>query len=82
MCVTENLERNKPCSRQSFSKEFKAEVVEPVRLPGNEPDSVARDLDLTERLCVLARHRRRPERGLHDVRAGVLSAGLDDNALA
>ncbi len=35
-------------SRRSFSKEFKAEVVELVRQPGNTAASVARDLDLTE----------------------------------
>jgi transposase len=35
-------------SRRSFTKEFKAEVVELVRQPGNTAASVARDLDLTE----------------------------------
>ena len=34
--------------RRSFSKEFKAEVVELVRQPGNTAGSVARDLNLTE----------------------------------
>jgi transposase len=34
--------------RRSFTKEFKAEVVELVRQPGNSVGSVARDLDLTE----------------------------------
>lgn len=34
--------------RRSFTKEFKAEVVELVRQPGNTPASVARDLELTE----------------------------------
>lgn len=34
--------------RRSFSKEFKAEVVELVRQSGNTAASVARDLDLTE----------------------------------
>jgi transposase len=34
--------------RRSFTKEFKAEVVELVRQPGNSSASVARDLDLTE----------------------------------
>ena len=34
--------------RRSFTKEFKAEVVELVRQPGNSVPSVARDLDLTE----------------------------------
>ncbi len=34
--------------RRSFSKEFKAEVVELVRQPGNTAGRVARDLELTE----------------------------------
>ena len=34
--------------RRSFTKEFKAEVVELVRQPGNSVSGVARDLDLTE----------------------------------
>jgi transposase len=34
--------------RRSFSKEFKAEVVELVRQPGNTAARVARELDLTE----------------------------------
>lgn len=34
--------------RRSFTKEFKAEVVELVRQPANTAASVARDLDLTE----------------------------------
>jgi len=34
--------------RRSFTKTFKAEVVELVRQPGNSAASVARDLDLTE----------------------------------
>ena len=34
--------------RRSFTKEFKAEVVELVRQDGNTAASVARDLDLTE----------------------------------
>ena len=34
--------------RRSFTREFKAEVVELVRQPGNTAGSVARDLDLTE----------------------------------
>jgi transposase len=33
---------------RSFSKQFKTEVVDLVRQPGNTPASVARDLDLTE----------------------------------
>ena len=50
--------------RRSFTKEFKAEVVELVRQPGNSAASVARDLDLTETavraLGEAGRHRRRP----------------------
>src|SRR5437868_15468235 len=34
--------------RRSFTKEFKAEVLELVRRPGKSVASVARDLDLTE----------------------------------
>ena len=34
--------------RRSFTKEFKAEVVELVRQPSNTAGSVARDLELTE----------------------------------
>jgi len=34
--------------RRSFTKEFKAEVVELVRQPGNSAASVARELDLTQ----------------------------------
>ena len=34
--------------RRSFTKAFKAEVVDLVRQPGNSAASVARDLDLTE----------------------------------
>ena len=34
--------------RRSFTDEFKAEVVELVRQPGNTVGSVSRELDLTE----------------------------------
>lgn len=44
----ENMERKRQRPRRSFSKEFKAEVVELVRQPGHSVHSVARDLDLTE----------------------------------
>lgn len=43
----ETMER-KSRARRSFSPEFKAEVVELVRQPGNTIGSVSRDLDLTE----------------------------------
>ena len=45
--MTETMGRAKR-PRRSFTKEFKAEVVELVRQPGNSAASVARDLDLTE----------------------------------
>ena len=44
----ETMERKKPRPRRSFTPEFKAEVVELVRQPGNTAGSVARDLNLTE----------------------------------
>ena len=44
----ETVERKQPRPRRSFTPEFKAEVVELVRQPGNTVGSVARDLDLTE----------------------------------
>ncbi len=44
----ETMGRKKARRRRSFTKEFKAEVVELVRQPGNSVGSVARDLDLTE----------------------------------
>jgi transposase len=47
MSIMETMGRNKR-PRRSFSKEFKAEVVDLVRQPGNTAASVARDLDLTE----------------------------------
>jgi transposase len=47
MSIMETMERERR-PRRSFSKEFKAEVVELVRQPGNTSASVARDLDLTE----------------------------------
>ena len=43
----ETMGRNKR-PRRSFSREFKAEVVQLVRQEGNTAASVARDLDLTE----------------------------------
>ena len=50
--------------RRSFTDEFKAEVVELVRQPGNSAASVARDLDLTETA----------------VRAWVKQADIDDGS--
>lgn len=44
----ETVERKKPRPRRSFTPEFKAEVIELVRRPGNTASSVARDLDLTD----------------------------------
>src|SRR5437762_11632418 len=46
--MMETMGRKQVRRRRSFTKEFKAEVVELVRQPGNSAASVARDLDLTE----------------------------------
>lgn len=46
--MMETMGRKKARRRRSFTKTFKAEVVELVRQPGNTVSSVARDLDLTE----------------------------------
>jgi transposase len=48
MSIMEKNTGKKPRPRRSFSKEFKAEVVELARQPGNTAGSVARDLELTE----------------------------------
>jgi transposase len=48
MSVMEKNTGKQPRPRRSFSKEFKAEVVEMVRQPGNTVGSVSRDLELTE----------------------------------
>src|SRR5437667_12740747 len=61
MSIMETMGRSKR-PRRSFTKEFKAEVVELVRQPGNAAASVARDLDLTQTA----------------VRAWVKQAGIDD----
>jgi transposase len=44
----ETMAKRRPRPRRSFTPEFKAEVVELVRQPGNTGGSVARDLNLTE----------------------------------
>ena len=44
----ETMGRKKARSRRSFSKEFKAEVVDLVRTSGKTVPEVCRDLDLTE----------------------------------
>ena len=44
----ETMGRKKASPRRSFSKGFKAEVVELVRTSGKSVPEVARDLDLTE----------------------------------
>lgn len=44
----ETMAKKQPHPRRSFTAEFKAEVVELVRQPGNTAGSVARDLNLTE----------------------------------
>src|ERR1700749_4547349 len=48
MSTMETMEKKQPRPRRSFTPEFKAEVVELVRQPGNTAGSVARDLNLTE----------------------------------
>ena len=44
----ETMARKKVRQRRSFTPEFKAEIVELVRQPGNTAASVARELELTE----------------------------------
>ena len=44
----EMMAKKQPSPRRSFTPEFKAEVVELVRQPGNTVGSVARDLNLTD----------------------------------
>ena len=44
----ETMAKKQPGPRRWFTPEFKAEVVELVRQPGNSAGSVARDLKLTE----------------------------------
>ncbi len=44
----ETMERRKARPRRSFSREYKAEVVERVRISGKTVAEVCRDLDLTE----------------------------------
>ena len=46
--MMETMGRKKARRRRSFTKEFKAEVVELVRQPGKTAGSVARELGLTE----------------------------------
>src|SRR6476469_5690249 len=48
MSTMETMAKKQPRPRRSFTPEFKAEVVELVRQPGNNAGSVARDLNLTE----------------------------------
>ena len=44
----ETMAQKERRARRSFTSEFKAEVVELVRQPGNTAGSVARDLNLSE----------------------------------
>jgi transposase len=44
----ETMAKKQPHPRRSFTAEFKAEVVELIRQPGNTAGIVARDLNLTE----------------------------------
>ena len=48
MSIMETMGRKKARNRRSFSKEFKAEVVELVRTSGKTVPEVCRDLGLTE----------------------------------
>src|SRR5438105_2450307 len=48
MPIMETMAKKTPRPRRSFTPEFKQEVVELVRLPGNSAASVARELKLTE----------------------------------
>src|SRR5690242_6101217 len=48
MSTMETMAKKQPRPRRSFTPEFKAEVVDLVRQPGNTAGSVARDLNLTE----------------------------------
>src|SRR3954470_19514569 len=48
MSTMETMAKKQPRPRRSFTPEFKSEVVELVRQPGNRAGSVARDLNLTE----------------------------------
>jgi transposase len=48
MSIMDTMGRKKARPRRSFSKGFKAEVVELVRTSGKSVPEVARDLDLTE----------------------------------
>ena len=48
MSIMETMGRKKARPRRSFSKRFKAEVVDLVRTSDKSVPEVARDLDLTE----------------------------------
>ncbi len=48
MSIMETMGRKEARRRRSFSKAFKAEVVELVRTSGKSVPEVCRDLDLTE----------------------------------
>jgi transposase len=48
MSIMETMGGKKPRPRRSFSRAFKAEVVELVRTSGKTVAEVCRDLDLTE----------------------------------
>jgi transposase len=48
MSIMETMGKKRQRSRRSFSKEFKAEVVELVRSSGRSVPDVCRDLDLSE----------------------------------
>jgi transposase len=44
----ETMAKKQPRPRGSFTPEFKAEIVDLVRQPGNTAGSVARDLNMTD----------------------------------
>jgi transposase len=48
MSIMKTVGKKESRHRRSFTDEFKADVVALVRQPGNNPSSVARELDLTE----------------------------------
>src|SRR2546421_3588574 len=70
--ITSGTKERRP--RRSFSKEFKAEVVELVRSSGQSVAAVARRMDLTRDggagVGPPGRHRCRPSRRAHDRRTG------------
>jgi transposase len=48
MCIMESMGKKKPRSRRSFTREFKAEIVELCQRGDRSVGQVAKDFDLTE----------------------------------